>query len=100
MVDLHKILLLLCLTTLPFSVQALEISTWSTQKDQIDPSAPWTLKGEIEKGDLAKLKAAIATTGVLPKSVMLDSPGGDINEAINIGLFLRDALVRYRSVED
>jgi len=82
------------------SVDAATIVFAKTETGKINPEAPWLLQGEIVKGDLAMVIATIKSTGILPYSMSLDSPGGDINEAIDIGLFLRRALIRYQSAED
>jgi hypothetical protein len=50
------------------------------------------LSGEIKTGDYQKIKRILLKRDVLPRTISLDSPGGDIEEAIRIGRFLRRAL--------
>lgn len=92
--------LLLVPTCFAQVVDAMEIVVDRSQMDDGSSSADWTLQGDIEKGDFDKLISAIQKYGKIPASVALDSEGGDINEAINLGLFFRKALIGYRGVED
>lgn len=48
------------------------------------------LSGTITGGDLGKIVAAVAQPAVFPKYFTLESPGGDIAEAMAIGRFIRD----------
>lgn len=49
------------------------------------------LTGTITKGDLRKILDAVTPPTAFPKYFTLDSPGGDILEAITIGRFIREA---------
>ena len=48
------------------------------------------LTGTIVPGDLAKIVAAVSAPGSFPKYFTLDSPGGDLLEAMRIGQFIRE----------
>ncbi|MBX2878312.1 MAG: hypothetical protein KTR32_00190 [Granulosicoccus sp.] len=73
------------------------IPSSDTESESLETS--WTLRGEIEKGDFDKLISAIRRAGRIPSSIALDSEGGDVNEAINLGHFFRKALIGYRGVD-
>jgi ATP-dependent protease ClpP protease subunit len=48
------------------------------------------LTGKIVPGDLAKIVASVSAPGNFPKYFTLDSPGGDLLEAMRIGQFIRE----------
>lgn len=48
------------------------------------------LSGTITAGDLRKIVAAVAPPAVFPKYFTLESPGGDMVEAMAIGRFIRE----------
>jgi ATP-dependent protease ClpP protease subunit len=48
------------------------------------------LTGQIVPGDLAKIVASVSDSGSFPKYFTLDSPGGDLLEAMKIGHFIRE----------
>lgn len=48
-----------------------------------------TIQGEIRSGDYNKLRAAFIKSYPLSPLIYLDSPGGDISEAIKIGKLIR-----------
>lgn len=79
---------------------AVEIVIPTSENGSEDPDAPWIFQGDIEKGDFDKFISVIRKTKKIPSSIALDSTGGDINEAINLGHFFRKALIGYQGVED
>lgn len=50
------------------------------------------ITGRIEKGDLQRLVSVSASQGNFPKYVTLNSPGGDVMEAMRMGRFIRETL--------
>jgi hypothetical protein len=50
------------------------------------------LEGEIEQGDYHRIMQVLLDLDALPRTISLNSPGGDIEEAIKIGKLLRRAL--------
>lgn len=50
------------------------------------------LNGEIKKGDYQTITQLFSTLDAMPRSVALNSPGGDIEESIKIGTLLRSGL--------
>lgn len=48
------------------------------------------LTGTVVPGDLAKIVASVSVPGDFPKYFTLDSPGGDLLEAMRIGQFIRE----------
>lgn len=50
------------------------------------------LNGEIKQGDYQKIRQILLKLDALPRTISLNSPGGDIEEAIRIGKLLRRAL--------
>ena len=64
---------------------------WDAEKSK--DSYSLTLDGEIERGDLQKLLMKIKKKGYMPHILILTSPGGDVDEAINIGRFIRESLI-------
>ena len=81
-----KILLLALCLLLPAAVcRGMEVRS--------DPSRneyTMYLTGQIVPGDLAKIVAAVAGPAGFPKYFTLESPGGDVAEAMAIGRFIRD----------
>ncbi len=81
---------MLLLAALP--AHALEIS--EIRSPQPIESRILVLKGEIKRGDLAKLNAEIERVPMFIEWVSLDSPGGDVLEAMRIGTLVRTLSVR------
>ena len=48
------------------------------------------LSGEIKAGDLKNIVAAVSPPQTFPKNFVLNSPGGNIREAMAIGQFIRE----------
>lgn len=57
------------------------------------------LKGEIKKGDLAATKQAIRRYGY-PSAIVLNSPGGDAVEAMQLGRFFREHLLSVNTFNE
>jgi hypothetical protein len=51
------------------------------------------VKGEIRKGDYRRITTEIVSRGEFPDMMYIDSPGGDVEEAIKIGRFARSSLL-------
>lgn len=50
--------------------------------------------GEIVEGDADRLRKFVLEIGALPRTIILNSRGGDIRESVEIGKFIRAALVQ------
>lgn len=50
------------------------------------------LSGEIKQGDYQKITQLLYTLDAMPRSVAINSPGGDIQESIKIGTLIRSGL--------
>lgn len=66
------------------SLHAAEIS-----QDKIGQVPTVTIQGEIRSGDYNKLRSAFLELSPISPLIFLDSPGGDISEAIKIGQLVR-----------
>lgn len=86
--------LVLCL---PKGALALDILVGGESYYQPRDERIWLLSGDIVAGDLKRFIARTEKQGKLPEFVMLDSPGGNINEAMNIALYLKQKKVAYQS---
>jgi hypothetical protein len=58
------------------------------------------LNGEIHKGDYQKIKQLVLTCDAMPRSIFLNSPGGDVEEAIKIGKLVRRGLFQSSIVRN
>lgn len=54
------------------------------------------LRGEIQKGDFNKFKNAFAMHDKVPNYFLLESHGGDVNEAMLMGRFIRESQIPVR----
>lgn len=98
-----KILLLVLGLFVADAVSALEIEMSSLSKmlfdrDGREPTS-FVLKGSIEKGDLAKIQLFLKSRQGKNIRFSINSNGGNVSEAINIGLFFRDIFMEL-DVED
>lgn len=89
-----KILLLVLGLFVAGTTSALEIemsflSKYAFDKNGKEPTS-FVLKGSIEKGDLAKIQLFLKSRQGKDIRFSINSNGGNVNEAINIGLFFRD----------
>ncbi len=55
------------------------------------------LKGIIERGDYDKITSTIKARGSFPTTIFVDSPGGDVLEAVKIARFIRRSMIHVRS---
>src|SRR4030042_1288022 len=54
-----------------------------------------TIQGNIERGDYEKIIKAVKKHGSIPGYIRINSPGGDVIEAIKIGRFARKGLLSF-----
>lgn len=79
---------LLVLVLLSNAPKAMEISSRGSGE-----TLSIVLVGKIEDGDFKKFVQTIRNNGAFPKRVIIRSPGGDVEEAIRIGRFIRESLL-------
>jgi len=68
--------------------------------DEIGKDAParvFSIKGELRSGDYARLRASILNSDKYIAWVHIDSPGGDVLEAMRIGRLLRTLSLRTQA---
>lgn len=81
----RKIILLLATLTTSAPGHGLDVT-----RDEKKNAYTTFLTGPIVSGDLAKIVASVSAPGRFPKYFTLDSPGGDLLEAMKIGQFIRE----------
>lgn len=88
------LLLLVAVTLVPPSVFGAEVFSSDHEPHEMFPNVPRTfiyVEGEIQKGDLAKIKRE--ALGKLVVSVTFWSPGGDVAEALDISEYLSEKVI-------
>jgi hypothetical protein len=77
----------------PLVVQAARFSESADAADADGVGYYLSIDGQISRGDYKQLIAFIKKKQKFPTSVSIESPGGDVNEAMSMGRLFRKALV-------
>jgi hypothetical protein len=105
MTAISRLIPLLLLFASPNLATAAEFSTLCDLKQERDNGCTILMIGAVEKGDADRLAKALGTPAPyfgMYRGLVLDSPGGDVEEAFKVAVIVRKALLQtttYRSGE-